>query len=209
MKQHLRISLCALAIFLVWTLCLCFVDVQPIGPQGSEVGFASLNRFVHKLLGVHLRLYHVTDWLSLIPLACMMGFAILGMMQWLQRKHIKYVDFSLLALGGFYVVVLAVFLLFEVLAVNYRPILIQGCLEPSYPSSTTLLSMCILPTTCVQLSHRCKQRWLILALRALLAFMVLGRFLSGVHWFSDIIGGALLSTAFVELYRASLSFSNT
>ena len=202
MKQHLRISLCALAGFLLWTLCLCFVDVQPIGPEGSEVGLATINRFVHKLLGVHLLLYHITDWLSLIPLACMMGFAILGMMQWLQRKHIKSVDFSLLALGGFYVVVLAVFLLFEALAVNYRPVLIQGCLEASYPSSTTLLSMCVLPTTCIQLSNRCNRRWLIVSLRALLAIMVLGRFLSGVHWFSDIIGGILLSAGLVTLWRA-------
>ncbi|MBQ7034514.1 MAG: phosphatase PAP2 family protein [Clostridia bacterium] len=193
-----------LGAFLLWTIAVCSIDVQPIGPQGSKVGFATINDFVHRCTGVHLSLYAATDWLSLIPLGIVMGFGLLGLMQWIKRKHILKVDFNILVLGGFYLVVMAAFFCFEVLAVNYRPILIDGQLEASYPSSTTMLVMCVMPTSILQFNNRIKKplarRCVIFASVAFLIFMVLGRLISGVHWLTDIIGGALLSTALVELY---------
>lgn len=193
-----------LGAFLLWTIAVCSIDVQPIGPQGSKVGFATINDFVHRCTGVHLSLYAATDWLSLIPLGIVMGFGLLGLMQWIKRKHILKVDFNILVLGGFYLVVMAAFFCFEVLAVNYRPILIDGQLEASYPSSTTMLVMCVMPTSILQFNNRIKKplarRCVIFASVAFLIFMVLGRLISGVHWLTDIIGGALLSSALVELY---------
>lgn len=191
--------------FVLWTVAICCVDVQAIGPQESRVGFATVNRFVHNLTGVHMYLYTLTDWLSLIPLVCIMGFGLLGLVQWIQRKHLGKVDFDLLALGGFYIVVMGAYLFFEVVVMNYRPVLIQGILEPSYPSSTTMLVMCVMPTAIMELRFRMKsgilKRIVLFGIAGFTVFMVIARLISGVHWVTDIIGGGLLSAGLVLLYR--------
>lgn len=212
MKQiHRKLFACAALItaFAVWTAAVCIIDVQPVGPLGSWVGFAKINLMFHRLTGVHLWLYAITDWLSLIPAAVCLGFGCLGLRQWIQRKRLLKVDWNLLVLGGFYVLVMAGYVLFERLAINCRPILIGGTLEVSYPSSTTLLVLCVMPTAAMQLRCRIRSK----ALRHLVLFsihvftvlMVFARLLCGVHWLSDIIGGVLLSAGLVMLY-ACLSF---
>ena len=203
-QKTLWFALCFLAAFALWTAAVRIVDVGAIGPQGSAVGFSAMNAFFHRLTGVHLSAYLLTDWLSLIPFGFVAGFALLGLTQWIQRKSLLKVDFSILVLGGFYLVVLASYTLFEVLIINYRPILIDGVLEASYPSSTTMLVLCVMPTAMMQLRDRIHsaslRRCLLIALSAFTLFMAVGRLVSGVHWLSDIIGGVLLSSALVMLY---------
>ena len=205
-QRNFCIATCMLFAFFLWTATIQFIDVQTIGPQGSSVGFATINGFVHNLTGVHMSLYTITDWLGLVPLAFVMGFALLGLVQWIKRKYLLKVDYSILVLGGFYIVVMAVYMLFEVFAVNYRPVLIGGILEASYPSSTTMLVMCVMPTAVMQFNARIKnnilKRFVASAITVFVVFMVIGRLLSGVHWFTDIIGGALLSAGLVLMYRA-------
>ena len=195
-----------LAIFAVWTVLVRFVDLRAIGPEGSKVGFATLNGFVHRLTGENLFLYDLTDMLSIIPLGFVAGFGILGLVQWIKRKKLLSVDYSILVLGGFYIVVMALYLMFEVVVINYRPLLIEGVLEVSYPSSTTMLVLCVMPTAAMQLGSRIKKalpKYLVIAAIVLFtAFMVVGRLISGVHWFSDIIGGLFLSSGLVMTYCA-------
>ena len=209
-QRNFCIATCMLFAFFLWTATIQFIDVQTIGPQGSSVGFATLNGFVHNLTGVHMSLYTITDWLGLVPLVFVMGFALLGLIQWIKRKHLLKVDYNILILGGFYIVVMAVYVLFEMLVVNYRPVLIGGILEASYPSSTTMLVMCVMPTAIIQFNARIKnnvlKRFVASAIIAFIVFMVIGRLVSGVHWFTDIIGGALLSAGLVLMYRAIISW---
>jgi len=212
-KTHFCMAGCLLAAFVLWTALLRFVDVQAIGPQGSTVGFAAMNRFVHNLTGVHMGLYTVTDWLGLVPPVFVMGFACLGLVQWIRRKKLLRVDFSILVLGGFYLVVMAGFFFFEEFVVNYRPVLIDGVLEASYPSSTTLLVLCVMPTAILQLRDRIKspslKRGVTYILTAFIAFMVIGRLISGVHWLTDIIGGVLLSGGLVMLCHSLVQLERT
>ena len=208
-KKNFGIAAILLGAFVVWTAAVRLVDVQPIGPQGSAVGFATINGWVHDLTCVHMALYTVTDWLGLVPIGVAMGFALLGLIQWIKRKHLRQVDYSIIVLGGFYLLVMAAYVLFEVFVINYRPVLINGCLEASYPSSTTMLVLCVMPTTLMQLNARIKnqtlKRWVGFGITAFILFMVIGRLLSGVHWFTDIIGGALLSAGLVMLYYSITS----
>ena len=200
------IALCLLSAFALWTLLLCAVDVQAVGPEGSKVGMADINSSFHKLTGVHMGLYVLTDILSLIPFGFMLGFALLGLGQLLKGKSLLKVERSILALGVFYAVVMAAYLAFEVWVVNYRPVLIDGMLEASYPSSTTLLVLCVMPTAVMQLESRVKnvrlRKYASYIITAFSVFMVMCRLFSGVHWLTDIIGGVLLSGGLVLLYAA-------
>ena len=195
-----------LAAFALWTLAVQHIDVQAIGPNGSSVGFAGLNGWVHDLTGVHMGLYVLTDWLGLIPMGFVLGFAVLGLVQWMRRRKLFRVDRDILLLGGFYLLVLILYLVFETVAVNARPVLIDGRLEASYPSSTTMLVLCVMPTAMMQLRARIrntKVRTIVLTILAVFtACMVVGRLIAGVHWFTDIIGGVLLSAGLVALYDA-------
>lgn len=208
-QKNFRYAMCTLAAFLLWTAAIQFFDIQAIGPQESSVGFATINRFFHNLTGVHMSLYIITDWLGLVPLIFATGFALLGLIQWIQRKHILKVDYSILVLGGFYIVVIVAYALFELFVINYRPVLICGILEASYPSSTTMLVMCVMPTAIMQFNARIKnevaKRCAAFSITAFIVFMVIGRLVSGVHWFTDIIGGALLSAGLVMMYRGILN----
>ena len=208
-QKDFCIAICILLAFLLWTVAIQFIDVQAIGPQESSVGFATINQLVFNLTGVHMSLYTITDWLGLVPLMFVMGFGTLGLIQWIKRKHLLKVDYNILILGGFYIVVMAVYVLFEMVVVNYRPVLIGGILESSYPSSTTMLVMCVMPTAIMQFNARIKndllKRSVASAIIAFIVFMVIGRLVSGVHWFTDIIGGALFSTGLVLLYHVIIS----
>ena len=204
-KKYLISAIGFLAAFALWTLLIKIVDVQAIGPRDSSVGFAALNSFVHEFFGVNMTLYTITDWLGLVPFVFVFGFAVLGLCQWIKRKSLAKVDKSIFVLGGFYVVVMMAFLSFEFFVINYRPVLIEGVLEASYPSSTTMLVTCVMPTAVMQFNERIKnsalRRTASVLLVTFMVFMVVGRLISGVHWFSDIFGGLLLSAGLVLAYK--------
>ena len=204
-RKMLCLSLCLLVAFVMWTLLVRFIDVRGIGPRGSSVGFATLNQFVHNATGTNMALYVITDWLGLVPIATALGFAALGLCQWAGRRSILKVDRSIIALGVFYIAVMSAYVFFEYAVINYRPVLIEGILEASYPSSTTMLVMCVMPTTAMQLNNCIKnktvRRCIISVIVIFTLFMVFARLVSGVHWLSDIVGGALLSFGLTEMYR--------
>lgn len=203
-KKSFLIAVFFLTVFILWTVLIRFIDVKAIGPQNSSVGFATLNGLFHKLTGVNMTLYTITDWLGLVPIAVCLGFGVLGLTEWIKRKSILKVDFTILVLGLFYIIVIAVYLLFEEVVINYRPVLINGYLEASYPSSTTMLVMCVMPSAIIQFNSRIKNKkfktFICLIITAFIAFMVIVRLISGVHWLTDIIGGILLSTGLVGMY---------
>ena len=208
-KSKILISAGLLFMFILWTLLVCVVDVGQIGPRCSKVGFSKMNGYVRDMIGTNLFLYELTDMLSIVPLTACIVFAAVGLYQWIKRKHFLKIDADILLLGIFYLTVVLFFAFFEFFAVNYRPILIEGKLEGSYPSSTTLLTLCVMSTSAIELNRRIKKRWfkfcVILLISLFTAFMVVGRIFSGVHWISDIIGGILLSAFLVYGYYSVFS----
>ncbi len=212
MKQHAKreiLSGTALILaFVLWTVLIQTVDVRPVGVNGTNVGFAAVNTWFHRLTGVHMGLYTVTDWLGLVPIAVCIGFGILGLLQWIRRKSIAKVDRDILLLGGYYILVILGYLIFEMIPINYRPILINGAMEASYPSSTTLLVLSVMPTLLFQVNRRAKGQTVRRMTAAFVflfsAFMVIGRLVAGVHWLTDIVGSVLLSAGLYSLYRAAV-----
>ena len=196
-----------LILFVLFTWSLTFFDVQPIGPGGSSVAYASINKAVHNLSGVNMTLYNITDWAGVVAIFVAFGFAVLGLVQWIKRKSIRKVDSSILILGVFYILVFGAYLFFEFHVINRRPVLINGILEASYPSSTTMLAMCVLPTAMMQFQHLIRnqkiRKMVNLLCGLFTSFMVIGRLVCGVHWFTDIFGGLLFSIAMILLYCAA------
>ena len=138
-NKDLVAAICIITAFVIWTVLVCLVDVGEVGPEASSVGFSTINIFIHKLTGVNMTLYNITDWFGLVPVAFAAGFGFLGLFQLIKRKNLKKVDYDVLVLGGFFIVVIIVYFLFEIIVINYRPVLINGCLEASYPSSTNYI----------------------------------------------------------------------
>ena len=199
-------ALVMLLLSVIWTVTAGVADVSAIGPMGSSVGLSTLNAAVRDLVGVRMELYELTDILDLVPIAVALGYAIVGAAQLIGRRSLWRVDRRILALGGLYIALGVVFVGFELMPLNYRPVLIEGVLEASYPSSTTLLVMTVIPAFLVDVATRVKKKrifWVIFAVAAAFcAFVVAARILSGVHWFSDVIGGLLISAALVLSYSA-------
>lgn len=209
-NQNVLAGILLLVGFAVWTFLIQEVDVQPIGPNESTVGFAALNGWFHQLTGVHWMLYTLTDWLGLVPIFVCLIFASIGFVQLVQRKSLFKVDLDIIMLGAYYVLVIFGYLLFEMVLINYRPVLIEGFLEASYPSSTTMLVLSVMPTLYFQAQRRLNPnalRQTILIFSILFsAFMVIGRLVSGVHWLTDIVGAVLLSSGIFLIYKASVNF---
>lgn len=200
--------------FTLWTLLIQTVDVSPTGVNGTDIGFSTINNWFHKLTGVHMSLYVITDWLGLVPIFVCMVFGFIGLIQLIKRRSLFEVDRDIIFLGIYYIVVIFGYLIFEMIPINYRPILIEGIMEASYPSSTTLLVLCVMPTLMEQASRRVENAiiYKIISMFTISfsAFMVLGRLFSGVHWLTDIIGSIMLSVGLFSIYRAAvlLSLSN-
>ena len=204
-RKELLAGIMLLAAFVLWTVLIRHVDVQNAGPLGSEVGFATINVWFHQLTGVHMLIYTITDWLGLVPIIICMCFGVLGFAQLVKHRSLLKVDTDILLLGAYYVLVILCYLLFEMVPINYRPILINGNLEASYPSSTTLLVLSVMPTLKYQSDRRIANPVIRKAITVFVivfaAFMVIGRLISGVHWVTDIAGSVFLSSGMFMIYR--------
>lgn len=194
--------------FAIWTELIQQIDVQPVGQNGTNIGFASLNCWFHQLTGVHMGIYTVTDWMGLVPIFICMLFGGIGFVQLIKRRNLFRVDLDIIILGMYYALVILGYMIFEMIPINYRPILIEGIMEASYPSSTTLLVLSVMPTLSFQVNRRMKNRMMKNAINAFSLlfslFMVIGRTISGVHWLTDIIGSIILSTGLYLIYESSV-----
>ena len=211
-KRKLLLGLALLVAFIIWTVLVLTIDVQPWGQNGTNIGFATLNCWFHQLTGVHMGIYVITDWLGLVPIFVCMLFGCIGFVQLLQRRSLFKVDYDILILGIYYIVVILGYLVFEMIPINYRPILIEGVMEVSYPSSTTLLVLSVIPTLIEQSNRRLQnvaiQRGIQVVVILFSSFMVIGRLIAGVHWFTDIVGGVLLSAGLFCIYKALVLVGN-
>lgn len=210
-KRNLLAGAGLIGAFALWTVLIRWVDVQAVGQNGTKIGFADFNVWFHQLTGVHMTLYTITDWLGLVPIFICLCFGVLGLVQLIKRRSLLRVDADILLLGVYYMLVIAGYLIFEMIPINYRPILIEGRLEASYPSSTTLLVLSVMPTLWFQANRRVSNAMIRKAVAvfviAFSSFMVIGRLISGVHWATDIIGSVLLSAGLYMLYRSVVLYT--
>ena len=212
MKQNKKLMIAGISglLFALLIALVRLIDVQAIGPEGTQIGLSGLNRFVFETLGVHVIWYEITDWLGIAAIFTAFLFALTGLVQWIRRKNLLKVDKEIFALGGVYLIVIGFYVLFELVIVNYRPIIMPGSVHPeaSFPSSHTMLVCVIMGSAVPLLCKYVKSEVLCRALRimctTIIGITVVGRLISGVHWFTDILGGILISVMLLKLYAAIL-----
>ena len=213
-KRRKEILLCGglFAVAIIYTLLVKYIDVQEIGPNDSLVGFATINNFMFNLTGVNMLWYDITDWWGFVPLFIAFIYAMIGFIQMIKRRNILKVDKEILGLGVYYIIVIGLYIFFETCIINYRPTLMDGILEASYPSSHTLLSVCICGSSLIINKYLFKNRNFfkaenIISILSILV-IVIGRFISGVHWFTDIVGAILISIALLKDFNIYIKSIN-
>lgn len=213
-KRRKEILLCGglFAVAIIYTLLVKYIDVQEIGPNDSLVGFATINNFMFNLTGVNMLWYDITNWWGFVPLFIAFIYAMIGFIQVIKRRNILKVDKEILGLGVYYIIVIGLYIFFETCIINYRPTLMDGILEASYPSSHTLLSVCICGSSLIINKYLFKNRNFfkaenIISILSILV-IVIGRFISGVHWFTDIVGAILISIALLKAFNIYIKSIN-
>lgn len=213
-KRRKEILLCGglFAVAIIYTLLVKYIDVQEIGPNDSLVGFATINNFMFNLTGVNMLWYDITNWWGFVPLFIAFIYAMIGFIQMIKRRNILKVDKEILGLCVYYIIVIGLYIFFETCIINYRPTLMDGILEASYPSSHTLLSVCICGSSLIINKYLFKNRNFfkaenIISILSILV-IVIGRFISGVHWFTDIVGAILISIALLKAFNIYIKSIN-
>lgn len=210
MKKKFLLAEGSGVLFLLLLVMVKTVDVEAIGPNGTVVGLSGINRTVHDCIGVHMIWYHVTDWLGIAAIIVTGIFAVFGLVQFIKRKSFFKVDSEILVLGGLYLLTIGLYVLFELIVINYRPIIMPGVALPeaSFPSSHTLMVCVIMGSAMTLLGKYVTNRKLQAGFRVtcilLIAITVIGRIISGVHWLTDVAAGVLLSVSLVSLYSGVL-----
>ena len=206
-KRNFFISTILILLAVVFTIFVKVVDVKPVGVNESSIGVASVNQVVFKTIGVNMIWYHITDYLGLVPIFMAMFYALIGLIQLIKRKSIFKVEKELIILGLFYIIIISLYVFFEKFIVNYRPILMNGFLEASYPSSHTLMTICLCGSSIIVnkklFNNKIAEFVNILSLVVIL-ITVIGRLISGVHWFTDILGGIFISIALLMILYSIL-----
>ena len=203
-QKLILLNVILLLISIAYTLIVKYVDVRAIGPELSKVGLSTINEAYRDLIGYNDIWYKITKYLGVVPFLIVAYYGILGVLQTIKRKNPLKTDKKIIFLGVFYVLVGATYVFFEKVIINYRPILEDGKLEASFPSSHTMLAVCICLSSLLISKYYVKdekiKKILDIGTIILMFVLVIGRLLSGVHWFSDILGGVIISLFLVSIY---------
>lgn len=214
--KHIRLIIAGISGLLTVILIALvrLVDVVPVGAQGTSIGLSHLNKLVFDLFGVNMLWYHITDWLGISAVLTALVVAVAGLVQLIKRRSFLKVDREILSLGGLYIIVIGLYVLFENVIINYRPIIMPDNTRPeaSFPSSHTMLVCVIMGSAAMLISKYIKNKTLCKALRvicfAIIGVTVIGRLISGVHWFTDILGGMMISITLLQIFKEIISYEN-
>lgn len=203
-KKNMIVSIILMVLSILYTVLVRIVDVKDIGPEGSNVGFSTINKYVSDLVDLNMTWYKITEYIGYIAILVAGIYALIGLVELIKRKSIKKIDKEIIALGVLYIFVIGIYVLFEKLVINYRPVIIENVLEASYPSSHTLLALCVCGSGIMVnnklFSNKKYIKLVNIILLVLMCTIVVGRVLSGVHWITDIVGGILISSALLKCY---------
>lgn len=171
---------------------------------GKEIGFSKMNLAVHEMLGTSETFDLISDLVMVFSALVLGGMVFIGTYQIITGKGLKKVDRELILSGVVLVLTALVYVFFENVIINFRPVLEDGLLEASYPSTHVLLSVVVNILAIDYIRTKIENKKLrIVAISSIATFCVIGivtRILCGMHWITDIVGALLISGALVMIY---------
>lgn len=208
---YMIVAILLAAAFCVLTVLLVSVDVRPAGESGAPVGLATLNEAVFETVGQNEIALTVSKLSGLCMIAAVGAFGVLGLVQIIRRKGIFRADKELYFMACGLIALAAAYVLFEIFVINYRPVLDEGQLAASYPSSHTMLAVAVAGMGMAYIVRRVRSNALAYTLYGLLnvaaVVTVCCRMLSGVHWLTDIVGGLLVGLVITFGYLSACAFA--
>ena len=203
-KTNFTMSLILLAVSLIFTLLVAFVGKAPVGPENSEVGFAALNAALHDRFGYNTAFYGVSSVLGYLTILTALINCVGFLVNLVKKKDLRMVRADLTATLGIYILLAVLYLVFEFVVINYRPVILEEGLEASFPSTHSMLAIAVMFSAARQIRTGMKEsgiRSILIVLCILIGVLTpVTRFFSGVHWFTDILGGILYGLFLASLF---------
>ena len=203
-KTSFTISLILLAVSVIFTLLVASVGRAPVGPENSEVGFAALNAALHDQFGYNTVFYGISSVLGYLTILTALINCVGYLANLIKKKDLRMVRADLTATLGIYILLAVLYLVFEFVVINYRPVILEEGLEASFPSTHSMLAIAVMFSAAQQVRTGMKESGIrnILILLCVLTGVLtpVTRFFSGVHWFTDILGGVLYGLFLTSLF---------
>ena len=198
-------------LFFLLILIVKTVDVAAVGPENTSIGLSGINVAIHEFFGINSNWYLFTQITGLLAIGIFLATAFYGLMQLVRRKSLAKVDRAIYVLGGLYFIIFALYVFFDKVAVNYRPIIEEGAehVEASFPSSHTMLIIVVMGSFMITQNRYAVKKgkefyFMMIASALIMVLTVIGRLVCGVHWFTDIIGSVSLSAGLLFLFTLVL-----
>ena len=209
-KETMKTVIIMTVLAIAATILVATVDGQPVGVQGTNLGFATINTQFFARFGQNDTFYKISSAAGIVCFVTAAGFGLFFLKQLIDRKSLSKVDRNLSILIMLYILTAALYLLFDkVLIINYRPILRDKGLESSYPSTHTVIAWVVMVSAIDQWNIYIRNEKLKTAATAcsliVLFIVIVTRMLAGVHWLTDIIGGMIIGDMLIAWYRYAAS----
>lgn len=203
-KTSFTMSLILLAVSVIFTLLVAFVGKAPVGPENSEVDFAALNAALHDQFGYNTVFYGISSVLGYLTILTALINCVSFLVNLVKKKDLRMVRADLTATLGIYILLAVLYLVFEFVVINYRPVILEEGLEASFPSTHSMLAIAVMFSAAQQVRTGMKESGIrnILILLCVLTGVLtpVTRFFSGVHWFTDILGGVMYGLFLTSLF---------
>ena len=187
---------------ILFTIAVDKIDTALV--LGKEIGFSNVNIAVHQMLGTSDTFDLLSDITMIVSALLMGGLVFIGTYQLISGKGFKAVDKEILIAGAVLVLMSITYLFFEKVVINFRPVLEDGFLEASYPSTHVLLTTVINIVAIDYIVTKIKNKKIMLpSVITVAVITVVGfgaRVLSGMHWITDIVGALLIASCLVMIY---------
>lgn len=211
-KNILNFSITAglFLVFAIFTILVKFVDTSVVATTGTQIGLSSINKPLFDFFGANETWGTISTLLFVIAGVVVLTLATIAVVEMIKSKSLFKINHKLLLVALLYVLTAIFYVIFEFVIINYRPLLDEGLIKASYPSSHTLLICVVCLSACLIVPDYIKSNPLKITITTILCLISvlapITRLLAGMHWFTDVVASIILSLALVMLYYSTSSY---